>query len=325
MLSTVNFITSIIDVPREWIFEYYLNLSARLYGQTLKIKSIFNPGEKTESMYIYYDDNKGYYRFKDFSTGYGGDSSNLVMYLYNLSRKQANLKIVLDYAKYIEDNNYDPVTEYKIAATYKVSDFTVRHWNILDQAYWTDFHIGSKQLSKYEIMPLEYYVLSKNEEDIETSFTIKGEHIYGYFKEDGTLYKIYQPKNKEKKFIKVLNYIQGSEQLTYNTKYLLIISSLKDLMAFNALGIQNIEGVVPDSENSLLPDSLIAYYKEKYTKIITLLDNDKAGISAMEKYKEKHGINYVIPPAEKDIADCVKVHGIEVTRDKLLPLLKQAL
>jgi DNA primase len=96
-------------------------------------------------------------------------------------------------------------------------------------------------------------------------------------------------------------------------------------MAFNALGIQNIEGVVPDSENSLLPDSLIAYYKEKYTKIITLLDNDKAGISAMEKYKEKHGINYVIPPAEKDIADCVKVHGIKATRDKLLPLLKQAL
>lgn len=294
-------------------------------GQTVKMKSAFNPGEKTESMYIYYDDNKGYYRFKDFSTGCGGDCSNLVMELYNLSRKQANLKIVLDYSKYIDDNNYDPVTEYKIAATYKVSDFTVRHWNVLDQAYWTEFKISSKQLKKYEIMPLEYYVLTKREEAIETSFAIKGDHIYGYFKEDGTLYKIYQPKNKEKKFIKVLNYIQGSEQLTYNTKYLLIISSLKDLMAFNALGIQNIEGIVPDSENSLLPDSLIAYYKEKYTKIITLLDNDKAGIGAMEKYQEKHGINYVIPPAEKDIADCVKVHGIEKTREILLPLLKKAL
>jgi len=325
MLSTVNFITSIVDVPREWIFEYYLNLSCRLFGQTVKVKSAFNPGEKTESMYIYYDANKGYYRFKDFSSGFGGDCSNLVMELYNLSRKQANLKIVLDYSKYIEDNNYDAVTEYKVAAAYRVSDFTIRNWNILDQGYWTEFKIGTKQLNKYEIIPLEYYVLSKREEEIETSFTIKGEHIYGYFKEDGTLYKIYQPKNKEKKFIKVLNYIQGSEQLTYNTKYLLIISSLKDLMAFNALGIQNIEGIVPDSENSLLPDSLIEHYKQKYTKIITLLDNDNAGIAAMERYKEKHGINYVIPPAEKDIADCVKAHGIEKTRDMLLPLLKQAL
>ena len=105
----------------------------------------------------------------------------------------------------------------------------------------------------------------------------------------------------------------------------MIISSLKDLMAFNALGIQNIEGIVPDSENSLLPDSLIHYYKERYNKIITLLDNDTAGIAAMEKYKEKHGLNYIIPPAEKDIADCIRAHGIVKTRDILFPLLKQAL
>jgi hypothetical protein len=325
MISTINFITSIVDVPREWIFEYYLNLSCRLSGQTIKIKSVFNPGEKTESMYIYYDESKGYYRFKDFSTGLGGDCSNLIMELHNLSRKQANLKIVLDYARYIEDNSYDAVTEYSATASYKVCDYTIRKWTTDDGEYWTSFHIGTKQLNKYEVMPLDYYVLSKNEENIETSFTIKGPYIYGYFKEDGTLYKIYQPKNKEKKFIKVLNYIQGTEQLTFKTKYLMIISSLKDLMAFNSLGITNIEGIIPDSENNLLPDSLLTYYKEKYSKIITLLDNDNSGIEAMKKYKEKHGFNYVIPPAEKDIADCVKAHGIEKTREILFPLLKQAL
>ena len=96
-------------------------------------------------------------------------------------------------------------------------------------------------------------------------------------------------------------------------------------MAFNSLGIINIEGIIPDSENNLLPDSLLTYYKEKYSKIITLLDNDNSGIEAMKKYKEKHGFNYVIPPAEKDIADCVKAHGIEKTREMLFPLLKQAL
>lgn len=325
MLSTINFISSIVDVPREWIFEYYLNLSYRLNGQTIKIKSVFNPGEKTESMYVYFDENKGYYRFKDFSTGIGGDSSNLIMELHNLTRKQANLKIVLDYARYIEDNDYDAVTEYKVCATYRVTDYAVRHWNVIDKDYWSEYHIGTKQLKKYEVMPLEYYTLTKTEEDIETSFTIKGEHIYGYFKEDGTLYKIYQPKNKEKKFIKVLNYIQGTEQLTFEKKYLIIISSLKDLMAFNSLGIQNIEGIIPDSENNLLPDSLIAYYKKKYSKIITMLDNDHAGIEAMKKYQLKHGMNYVIPPAEKDIADCVKVHGKEKTREMLFPLLIEAL
>jgi len=325
MVSTINFITSIIDVPREWIFEHYLNLLCRLSGQTVKIKSVFNLGEKTESMYIYFDDDKRYYRFKDFSSGYGGDSSNLIMYLYNLSRKQANLKIVLDYSKYIENNNYDIVTEYRITGTYKVNDYLIRQWNELDKEYWTDFKIGTKQLNKYEVLPLEYYVLTKKELNLNNSFTIKGNHIYGYFKKDGTLYKIYQPKNKEKKFIKITDYIQGSEQLTFEHKYLLIASSLKDLMSFNALGIQNIECIVPDSENSLLPDSLIAYYKTKYGKIITLLDNDKAGIDAMKRYKLKHDINYIIPPSEKDIADCIKLHGIEKTRNLLFPLLKQAL
>ena len=113
MVSTINFITSILDVPREWIFEHYLNLTCRLSGQTVKLKSVFNLSEKTESMYIYFDETKNYYRFKDFSSGYGGDSSNLIMYLYNLSRKQANLKIVLDYSKHIENNNYDKIELYK--------------------------------------------------------------------------------------------------------------------------------------------------------------------------------------------------------------------
>ena len=58
MVSTINFITSILDVPREWIFEHYLNLTCRLSGQTVKLKSVFNLSEKTESMYIYVDDTK---------------------------------------------------------------------------------------------------------------------------------------------------------------------------------------------------------------------------------------------------------------------------
>ena len=45
----------------------------------------------------------------------------------------------------------------------------------------------------------------------------------------------------------------------------------------------------------------------------------------MKRYKVKHDINYIIPPSEKDIADCIKLHGIEKTRNLLFPLLKQAL
>ena len=36
-----------------------------------------------------------------------------------------------------------------------------------------------------------------------SEINIKNNHIYGYFKNNGTLYKIYQPNIKKKKFIKV--------------------------------------------------------------------------------------------------------------------------
>ena len=38
MISTKNLIYDLADVPREWIFEHYLNLTEKLTGQDLKIK-----------------------------------------------------------------------------------------------------------------------------------------------------------------------------------------------------------------------------------------------------------------------------------------------
>ncbi len=55
MISTKTIIGGIEDVPREWIFEYYLNLKERLTGQDVKILSAFNSSDKVPSMFIYFD------------------------------------------------------------------------------------------------------------------------------------------------------------------------------------------------------------------------------------------------------------------------------
>ena len=52
MISTKNLIARLEDVPKEWVFEFYLKLSEKLTGQSVKIKSIFNSREKTPSMHI---------------------------------------------------------------------------------------------------------------------------------------------------------------------------------------------------------------------------------------------------------------------------------
>jgi len=202
----------------------------------------------------------------------------------------------------------------------------MRHWNTLDQKYWMGFHIGSRLLSRYNVVPLEYYIMQKTDEnDSVSSMTIKGNYIYGYFREDGTLYKIYQPKVKESKFIKVRDYIQGTEQLVFDKPYLIITSSLKDLMAYHKLKISNSEAIAPDSENTMIPENIMSSISSKYQGVCVLFDNDEAGIRAAEKYKLRYGFDYVVLELEKDLSDAIKVHGIDKVRESLLPLLKNSL
>jgi DNA primase len=166
--------------------------------------------------------------------------------------------------------------------------------------------------------------MSKTEPDGSiTSYKFSRPYVYGYFRNDGELYKIYMPKVPEKKFIKIQNYTQGMDQLQYDSKYLLIVSSLKDLMSFKKLGIGNIECIAPDSENTMIGESVIGKLREKYSKIIVLFDNDEPGIKAAQRYTDKYGIKAINLEMSKDLSDSVKDHGIEPVRDKLLSLLKQ--
>ena len=326
MISTKNLICDLTDVPREWVFEHYLNLTEKLTGQDIKMKSIFNTREKTPSMCIYLDRN-GIYKYKDFSSGNGGDAISLVQTLFNLpSRGSASYKIVEDYNQYVLNNGYNPIKSYKQHSKFKVTDYEMRHWNTLDQKYWMGFHIGSRLLSRYNVVPLEYYIMQKTDEnDSVSSMTIRGNYIYGYFREDGTLYKIYQPKVKESKFIKVRDYIQGTEQLVFDKPYLIITSSLKDLMAYQKLKISNSEAIAPDSENTMIPENIMSSISSKYQGVCVLFDNDEAGIRAAEKYKLRYGFDYVVLELEKDLSDAIKVHGIDKVRENLLPLLKNSL
>ena len=132
-------------------------------------------------------------------------------------------------------------------------------------------------------------------------------------------------KNSDKKFIKVQNYVQGLDQISYKKDYLIITSSLKDLMVFQKLKIVNAECIAPDSENTMISETTINKLSKNYKSIIVLFDNDEPGIKAAERYKHKYNFNYVILPMEKDLSDSVAKYGIDKVRDMLLPLLKQVI
>jgi hypothetical protein len=314
---TLTFTTDTFPVPNEWIFEKFLNLEEKLTGQSVSIKSIFNSKDSRPSMVLYIHDT-GKYKFKDFSSGIQGDAVDLLRHYYNISREDAFIKAYDLYkasgeTEFIRDE-YAPVTK-------SVSNYVVRKWNTLDAKYWTDYKISSDLLTQYNVKPLESYNFSIEQNNNTNVMVFQSEYCYGFFRNNGELYKIYNPKNKKTKFVKVKNYIQGHDQLEFKSKWLIILSSLKDLMAFKLLGFKNIECIAPDSENTMLTEKQIEFYKKRYDLINILFDNDVAGKESARKYKEQFDLPIIPFEVEKDLAECIKQHGIENTKVFLKPLL----
>jgi 5S rRNA maturation endonuclease (ribonuclease M5) len=321
MFTIKNLVHNIKDVPVTWMFEKYCKLNEKLEGQDVKIKSLFNPKERTPSMCIYVG-KEGYYIFKDFSTGKGGSAISLVQQLYNLQYREACLKVIETYNDFVLHNNggYD-VGEFKQQSRYKVTSYKARTWTTQDQYFWTQFNIGSKLLEAHNVQPLESYCMTKDDKEL----CIKGLYLYGYFKEDGTLYKIYQPKTLDKKFIKVASYTQGIHQCT-GEKYLIITSSLKDIMSIKSLKLSNLDVMAPDSENTIIKADVMEELQTKYKKILVLFDNDDAGIKAMQTYKEKFPfIEIALLPMSKDVSDSIKDYGAKEVRNRLVPILDKKL
>ena len=322
MFKTKNLVHDIKDVPTPWVFEHFCKLKEKLGGEDVKIKSLFNSKERTPSMCIYFDTKVKVYKYKDFSTGKGGSAIDLVKDLNNLPYHKACNLIVEQYNDYVLHNNggYD-VKEFKEQSKYKVDSFVFRPWTTQDQYFWTQFNIGSKLLDEYCVRPLSYYTMIKDGKEL----VISGNYIYGYFTKGGELYKIYQPKTSDKKFLKIKDHLQGGQHLEDND-YLIILSSLKDMMALKSLKLSNINVVAPDSENSMIRKDTMEQFIKDYKKVIVMFDNDDAGIKAMEKYKTTYpAVEILLLPMSKDLSDSIKDNGAKAVRDRLVPLINKKL
>lgn len=319
MLRTVEYNIDYREIPQTWIFEHFCGLDTKLTGQDIKIKSLFNPNEKTPSFVLYFRDGK--YRFKDFSSGRSGGAFDLVQQIYGINLAETFNLVKREYVKYLD--GYGGYDQFKLEAPVKhiLTDYKVRKWNSYDAKYWTAYNISSYILEEYNVKPLDYFVFEK--EDKSERYVTQKERTYGYFKNDGTLYKIYTP-YREKKFLKICDQIQGLEQVKFNNPTLIICSSLKDVMSFRSL-TGKIDLIAPDSENSRIRPEIINYFKQTYNTVLTLFDNDTAGLKSMHSYKESFDIDFVHLEMSKDLSDSVKDFGPDAVKQMLFPLIKKQL
>lgn len=328
MLTTRNITNDVRDVPSRWIFEYYYSLPKPLDGQRVQVKSMFNPAERTPSMYFYFEDKYNDYRFKCFSTNNQGDGVSLLMGVEHLTFSQAITKVLNDYNVYVIQHGTKTIKrEYTEQQTkLEVDNVETRGWAKIDEQYWLDlFKISSTTLKRFNVKPLDSITLVSETPSGTKSSTIHHSHMYGYFNDDDELYKVYQPSSKKYKFMKLQDYLQGLHQLTYEKPYLVICSSLKDCMALHELGYNNIETIAPDSENTMIKPMYIETFLKRYEGVVTLFDSDAAGKAAGNKYYEEYGIKPTILHMMKDLSDSVAIYGTEEVKRNLTPLLRKAL
>lgn len=319
MLSTKSIAYDIAQIPREWVFEHYLNIPK--LTKDIKIKSLFTK-EDAPSMFIYKDE-QARFLFKDFSSGHQGDGVELVKLICNLkTRWEATLKIIDDFnkgcTKVLIDVSATGITEH---SNYKVVDWKFREWNSYDADYWLSFHIGSEVLKKFCVKPLEYYSLHSDEDN--NTFQVRKQHVYAYCKHDDSVYKIYQPFSEVAKFIKITAFVQGIEQLDSTKPFLCIHKALKDIMFFQSLGYTKINCIAPDSENAIIPPSVLYPILYSHQRSCTLFDNDSSGINGMKKYNAIFNLPYIVCPLEKDISDSGKMYGRSVVKKEFNPLFKK--
>lgn len=304
------------EIPIEWIFEHYLNLPVKLVGQSVMIKSIFNPKDTKPSMCIFYNERYKEYRFSDFSSGKFGSWWDLLGFLYkDLDNSSLFIKLLRDY----ESSGGEKRKQIKKSKT-GISSFVIRRWSLADKNFWTKYNISSKILEEYHVIPLENLVIRTEVDDNINEIVVGGNYVYGYFNNAGELYKLYQPFS-DHKFLTFGKYIQGIDQLK-GLDYLGIASSLKDIMSFKSLDIRNVDMVAPQGEGIIFKKDQIEEWKRTYKKIFSLLDNDQPGINAMEKYKKMYDVPYAHLQLSKDLSDSIRDFKVEKTRTELLTILR---
>jgi len=314
MFDSKNYATGALTA--NWIFKHYFDIDK---AKSVKFKSIFKE-EKTPSMFIYERDGKAYY--KCFATGKSGD---IIDFFANLSgNTYRDVARMLHFDRDYGTKSFNPLLHSMSVSTlrYQVLNYNPRAWYKVDKEFWGSYGIPLSLCEHYKIYPLSSIKIGAvDDEVVVKEYELDG-LMYGYEDQHG-FYKIYSP-FKKLKFFSIRAVLQGAEQCI-NHENLLITSSMKDILALKAMGVTNIDIIAPPSETSYLQDHELEIINKHYKRVVTLFDNDTAGINMMINYRDKYGFNACKLTLAKDPSDAVKYFGKEKTLVNLVPSIHNAL
>lgn len=305
-------------VTQEEVFGFYM-------GEDIKNLGVFHSPLREDNIpsfaLYFHKHNSNTLMFKDFATNDCGDFVVLVMKMFDLNYSNALLKIAYDFklGNFSVKADRQEIKYTNIKQKERVElGVKLRDWTIKDKKFWTSFGITKSTLKKFNVYPIKYVFYNQ---------TAVRTHEYAYVyveqKDDVVSYKIYQPyESKTKKWINNANYSvhQGYRQLPKSGELLIVTKSLKDVMSIHdCLGIPAI-GL--QSESVMIKPTVMDEYKERFSKVICLFDNDEAGIKLTQEFSKVFGIPYILVPDEynvTDFSDLVQSQG----KDKAVEIFKK--
>jgi len=220
--------------------------------------------------------------FKDYILG-AGDAIRFVSLLYGLSYFESLSKIAVDFdldseyiCKSFEKSRFDqnrkdyPSREQLLSAVGSLKLHKKRrNWQSHDILYWQQYGISVSTLEKFNVEPLEYIFI--NDKILKAD---KYTYCFIEHKDNKETYKIYQPYNKDYKWLNSHDNSvwQGWQQLPDKGHELIITKSLKDVMALYE--VAELPSVALQSENILPKHHVYALLADRFVMKYSLYDND---------------------------------------------------
>lgn len=308
-------------VTQEEIFEHYLQVEIQTHRQ------FCNPLRKDDNPTCNFSYHGKKLRFRDWSWPRPLDCFDIVMKMYNLSFSEALERIAYDLDLVNSGENSHAVERFKeiqqvqgqktrTRIKVRLSSFTEQ-----DKRYLKSHGVYGEQCNKFNVRPID-------------RIWVRGDLIWGYHEQDpavgyffGTdeddqeLWKIYYyARSSGTRFICNTNKVQGWEQLPDEGEVAVITKSLKDVMSLDHF---NIPAIAPQGESQYFPEDKAEELKERFDKVLSLYDFDRAGVAAANRLRKRFGISPLFLTdgrfntedyGAKDFSDFVKYNGEQQAR-----------
>lgn len=284
--------------------------------------------------FVFYSKDGFKIKWKDLAKGDCGGIIDLLMLVYQSSFNEIILKIQKDF------DNVKPLKDYKIELSneqleHNISIKTnnlqvkIREWKAWDLEYWKSQGID-KLLKISDIYPISHFFVNKDGKRYNITAD-KYAYCYVEFYNNKTYLKVYQPFNKDHKWI---NRMGGDIWNLYNKlpqygNNLIITSSRKDsLTIWENTGIYSIS---PQAESIIPKKEFILSLKQRFKNIYVLYDNDynaesNWGRELGKKICEMFDLIQIEIPdylQSKDSANLYENKGKKVFKSVILNLIKK--